>query len=300
MNKILPSELILNDDGSVYHLNLLPEDIADTIILVGDPDRVPKVSQHFDSIELKKQKRELVTHTGYVGNKRLSVVSTGMSTDNIDIVINELDALVNIDLKERTIKPITKNLNLIRLGTAGALQKHIPLDSFIISTFGIGLDGLANFYQTEYSATEQQLMQAFTQHFSHETAMQNNYAVAGSAKLINLFANHANEMLPGITVTCPGFYGPQGRTLRAQPKIAHLVEQLQKFNYNHHYVANFEMETAGIYTMGRILEHHCCSISATVANRVTGEFSTQANQTIDRLIRLALEKLSVEQTAEIA
>ncbi len=297
MRKIPPAELILNDDGSIYHLNLLPEDVADTIILVGDPDRVPKVSKHFDRIELKKQKRELVTHTGFIGKKRMTVISTGMSTDNIDIVLTELDALVNIDLKERVVKPALKSLNFVRIGTAACLQQDIAIDSFIVSSHGLGLDGLANFYEIAYTSDEKDINKTFQQYFHDESAVQNCYTVKGAMSLVNLFKK---EMRAGITITAAGFYAPQGRMLRMTPKIAHFVERLQGFHWHHEMATNFEMETAGIYAMGRILGHACCSLSAIVANRISGEFSTQANQTVDRLIQLTLEKLSVEQTAEIA
>jgi len=289
MQRIEESELILNPDGSIYHLNLLPEDIADTIITVGDPDRVAQVSKYFDSIELKKQKRELITHTGYVGKQRITVLSTGMSTGNIDIVFNELDALANIDFKQRTINPHLKSLDIIRIGTAGGLQPNIPLDSFVISTYGIGLDGLGSFYQMQNDLAESTLRQSFLKYFANDPATMNTYVARGSDKLINLFAT---EGIPGITVTCSGFYGPQGRILRAQPMIEHFIPKLQNFVWQEQAIANFEMETAGIYALGNILGHHCCSLSAIVANRCTQEFSTQPKEAVENLITLVLEKVS--------
>lgn len=291
MQRIEESELILNPDGSIYHLNLLPEDIADTIITVGDPDRVAQVSKYFDSIELKKQKRELITHTGYVGKKRLTVLSTGMSTGNIDIVFNELDALANIDFKQRTVHPQLKSLNIIRIGTAGALQADIPLDSYVISTYGVGSDGLGSFYQMKNNLAELNLRQSFLKHFADYPATQNTYVAEGSNKLLNTFET---ECIPGITVTCGGFYGPQGRILRAQPIIEDFIPKLQSFRWQEHNVANFEMETAAMYALGNILSHHTCSISAIVANRCTQEFSTQPKDTIDNLIKMVLEKISVD------
>jgi len=275
--RIKESELILNSDKSIYHLNLLPEDIADTIITVGDPDRVPEVSKYFDRIELKKQKREFVTHTGYIGKQRLSVVSTGISTDNIDIVFNELDALVNIDLETRMLKSHHKSLNIVRIGTAGALQADIPLDTFVVSQNAIGLDGLAHAYEIEWDHEEHDLRNKSLSLLPHA------YAVKGHKSLVDLLAQ---DNIAGTTITCGGFYGPQGRTLRAQPSIKNFQQKLTDLG-----AANFEMETAGIYALGKILGHRCCSISAIMANRCTGEFSQTPHETVDKLIQVTLERL---------
>jgi len=288
MTIIQDSELILNGDGSVYHLNLLPEDIADTIITVGDPDRVAEVSKYFDQIQIKKQKREFVTHTGFVGKKRVTVISTGISTDNIDIVFNELDALANIDLKTRTIKTELKQLNFIRIGTAGGLQADIPLDTTIISEQAIGLDGLGNYYQITGRNDEQQLHATFIQHFSENPAVQNAYVTSGSSSLIKALEK---DCVRGITVTCGGFYGPQGRVLRGQPAIPNFIAKLQSFNHNNKNIANFEMETAGIYAVGKLLGHHCCSLSSLVNNRAKQEFSANTKQAMDNLIKSTLEKI---------
>jgi uridine phosphorylase len=296
MRTIHDSELILNQDGSVYHLNLLPEDIADTIITVGDPDRVPEVSKHFDRIEIKKQKRELITHTGYIGKKRCTVLSTGMSTDNIDIVMNELDALVNIDLQNRIIKPQLKSLNIIRIGTAGGLSKHLNIDDTVVSEFGIGMDGLGSFYKLANSAIEEEIRAEFLKHFEWSPIVANTYAVEGSYSLLTALRK---DWHVGMTATCGGFYGPQARTLRAEPSLPDLIEKLQSFNYENHTITNFEMETAGLYAMGRLLGHHCCSVSAIVANRCTRKFSTDAHKTVQKLIQDTLEKigaLEVEHT----
>jgi uridine phosphorylase len=289
MQKIAESELILNEDGSVYHLNLLPEDVADTVIIVGDPGRVAEVTQYFDHVEVKKKKREFVTHVGHIGKKRITVLSTGISTDNIDIVFNELDALVNINLKDRSINPTLRTLDIIRIGTAGGLQADIPVDSFVISDNAIGLESLANFYQLSYDLTEIALRDAFIEHFDAQPLLQSAYAINGTPALTQHFGT---DHISGITVTCGGFYGPQGRVLRAQPMINHFVQQLEAFHFNQTRITNFEMETAGIYAMGKLLGHRCCSLSAIVANRCTGDFSKDMAKTVDNLIKYTLEKLT--------
>lgn len=281
------SELILNSNNSIYHLNLLPEDVADIIFTVGDPDRVPQVSQYFDSIELRKQKREFVTHTGYIGKNRVSVMSTGISTDNIDIFLNELDALVNIDFNTRTTKRALRSLQIIRIGTAGGLQPDIELDSVVVSKYGIGLDGLGNLYQLPHSEEEQNLQRAFVQHFENHSAL-NIYTTTANQKLVESLEKVFH---PGITVTCGGFYGPQGRVLRAQPSITNLVEKLQQFSWNNEKIANFEMETAGLYAMGTLLGHQCCSVSAIIANRCIQQFSKDITKTVDKTIQKVLETI---------
>lgn len=286
--KISESELILNPDGSIYHLNILPEDIANTIFLVGDPDRVPQVSQYFDSIELKKQKREFITHTGYVGKKRVSVISTGISTDNIDIVLNELDALVNIDFNSRTIKNQLTSLDIIRIGTAGGLQKDIPLDAPVVSTFGIGLDGLGNFYSLQHSANEAHLKESFQRHFGNNPILYNAYVCSSAQQLTSALQPECHA---GITVTCCGFYGPQGRILRAQPAVHDFVAKLNNFSWQEEFITNIEMETAGIFAMCNLLGHRGCSVSAIVANRITQEFSRTPYETVDKTIRLVLDKI---------
>lgn len=278
------SELILNANNSIYHLNILPEDVADIVFTVGDPDRVPHVSKYFDSVELRKQKREFVTHTGYIGKNRVSVMSTGISTDNIDIFLNELDALVNIDFHSRNTKSTLRSLKIIRIGTAGGVQADIPLDSVIVSKYGIGLDGLGNLYQLPHSADEMKLQQAFVQHFNNNPVI-NIYTTTANQ---TIYDSLAKVFRPGITVTCGGFYGPQGRILRAQPSIPDLVEKLESFSWNNEKIANFEMETAGLYAMGSLLGHQCCSISAIIANRRTQKFSKDITKTVDTTIQTVL------------
>ncbi|MBS1732295.1 MAG: nucleoside phosphorylase, partial [Bacteroidetes bacterium] len=263
MSSIAASELIINDRGAVYHVNCRPEEIAETIITVGDPDRVKEVSKYFDKIEFKNQHREFVTHTGYIGNKRLSVTSTGIGPDNIDIVLNELDALVNIDFSTRTIKENLTQLNIIRVGTSGSLQREIPVDSFVASTHGLGIDNLLNFYISNSNEEEKQILHAFVTHTQLHQGISEPYINGASPALLRQFVDGFHH---GITVTCPGFYGPQGRVLRMGLKQPQLIDRLTGFSFGNHRITNFEMETSAIYGMGKILGHHCLSLSAIVAN----------------------------------
>jgi len=290
MPGIAESELIITGRGAIYHLDLRPEELADTIIVVGDPDRVKKVSKHFDKIECQQQHREFITHTGYIGNKRLSVMSTGIGPDNIDIAINELDALANIDFETREIKKEFKKLNIIRFGTSGSLQADIPVDSFVASTHGLGLDNLLNFYAYEKTADERDMADAFVEQTKLNTSVTIPYAFKGSETLINKFGD---SFFKGITVTCPGFYGPQGRILRLGVSSPGLIDRLTHFNFNNHRITNFEMETSAIYGLGRLLGHECLSVNAIVANRVVQQFSKDSNAAVERLIKEALGALTV-------
>jgi uridine phosphorylase len=285
MAMIAESELIINSRGAIYHLDLRPEELATTILTVGDPDRVGEVSKHFDSIEFRAQHREFVTHTGRVGNKRISVVSTGIGTDNIDIVLNELDALVNIDLTTRTVKPRLTTLTIIRVGTSGALQKDIPVDGWVASTHGLGIDNLLNFYRHEENEEEKEILHAFATQTQLHHRLAQPYISAASASLLRHFTG---GFYHGITVTCPGFYGPQGRVLRLGLSQPELIDRLTGYSYGPHRITNFEMETAGIYGLGRALGHQCLSLSAIVANRVLREFSRNGAETVERLIRETL------------
>jgi len=285
MQSIAESELIINSRGAIYHLDLRPEELAPVIFTVGDPDRVSAVSKHFDSIEHKSQHREFVSHTGYIGKKRVTVVSTGIGTDNIDIVLNELDALANIDLVTRTIRPQPSVLTIIRMGTSGSLQKDIPVDSFVASTHGLGIDNLLNFYRHEDNDEEKALLQSFSTQTQLHHRLAQPYISAASGSLLKHFVDGFHH---GITVTCPGFYGPQGRILRlglAQPE---LIDKLTGFSYGPHRITNFEMETAGIYGLGRLLGHHCLSLSAIVANRIAKTFSSDGNAAVEKLIQNTL------------
>lgn len=285
MNRIAESELIINNRGAVYHLDVRPGELADTIITVGDPDRVAEVSKHFDVVEIKRNHREFVTHTGTIGAKRISVVSTGIGTDNIDIVLNELDALANIDFETRTVKPKLKQLTIIRVGTSGALQADIPVDSFVASTHGIGVDNLLNFYRQENNEEEQQLVSAFVTHTQMGSNMAMPYIASAGSSVMKHFVEGFHH---GITITCPGFYGPQGRVLRLGLVNPELIDQLTSFRYGNHRITNFEMETSGIYGLGKLLGHHCLSLSAIVANRVQKQFSKDGAAAVENLIQKTL------------
>jgi uridine phosphorylase len=288
MNRIAASELIINDRGAVYHVNCRPEEIANTIITVGDPDRVKEVSKHFDSIEFKNNHREFVTHTGFIGKKRISVTSTGIGPDNIDIVLNELDALVNIDFETRTIKENLTQLNIIRVGTSGSLQEEILVDSFVASTHGLGLDNLLNFYRHSNNDEELQIKQSFVTHTQMD-AITKPYIFGASPALLKEFVQDFHH---GITATCPGFYGPQGRVLRLGLSQPNLIDSLTSFTFGNHRITNFEMETAAIYGLGKLLGHHCLSLSAIVANRISKEFSKDGNAAVENLIKKTLDIIS--------
>jgi len=285
MNRIAESELILNERGAIYHINLTPDELADTVITVGDPDRVAVVSKEFDSIEVKRQHREFIAHTGYVGKKRITVISTGIGPDNIDIVVNELDALKNIDLNTRTIKPELSSLTIIRLGTSGSLQEDIPVDSLVAGTHGLGLDNLLNFYRLQSNDEEKQLLQHFITHTQLTGTIQ-PYLVSSSASILKHFVTGFHR---GITVTCPGFYGPQGRILRLGISNPSLVDNLSSFQFGNHRISNFEMETSAIYGLGKLLGHHCLSVNVIVANRVRKEFSKDGGKAVENLIQQSLE-----------
>ena len=289
MQRIAESELILNKRGAIYHLDLLPEEVASTIITVGDQDRVKEVSKHFDEIEYKKQHREFISHTGYLGKKRITVISTGIGPDNIDIALNELDALVNIDFDSRYIREQHTTLDIIRIGTSGALQSHIPVDSYVASTHGLGLDNLLNFYRLEHNEEEKQLLHSFITYTQLHSQISQPYISSASPSLLKHFVKDFHH---GITVTCPGFYGPQGRILRLGIKNPDLINKLTHFSFGQHSITNFEMETAAIYGLSRLLGHHCLSLSAIVANRIEKKFSKDSNALVESLIKHSLEIIS--------
>lgn len=286
---IEPSELILRDDGSIYHLNLKPEQVADKIIVVGDPNRVALVSDRFDKIEYKVSGREFNTHTGVYNGIRLSVISTGIGVDNIDIVINELDAVVNIDLKTRLIKPEKKHLEIVRLGTSGSLQKDIPTGSFIVSEYAIGMDGVLNFYKTAFEKDEEDLINAFHDQIDYPEILPKPYIVRGSR---SLFEKLKPGNYSGITATASGFYGPQGRKLRLQTAFEKQNEELGKFNFNGKRITNFEMETSSLYGLSSLLGHEACTVCAIIANRYRKEFCEKPTEVISDLIDLVLERLT--------
>ena len=288
MNKIAASELILNKDGSVYHLNLLPEHIADTVIFVGDQDRVEKITQYFDSVEFETQKREFKTQTGIYKGKRISVISTGIGPDNIDIVMNELDALVNIDLKNRTVKENHTSLNIIRIGTSGSLQTDIPIDSFLLSSHAIGLDGMLHSYDCK-DVCEEDIETAFIKHTDWSSDKSRPYCVKNSKVLANKIMSEKIHI--GITATAVGFYGPQGRVLRLKLQDALLNNKIDSFQFNKHRITNLEMETSAIYGLSKLLGHNAVSMNAIIANRANGTFSENPYKVVDDLIQYTLDKI---------
>ncbi|WP_316803471.1 nucleoside phosphorylase [Pedobacter nototheniae] len=285
--KIAESDLIINPDGTIYHLNILPEDVAETVITVGDPDRVGAVSKYFDRIELKKGKREFITHTGYIGAKRVTVLSTGIGTDNIDIVFNELDALVNIDFSNRAVKKELTSLNIIRVGTSGAVQPDIPMGTILASAYGLGMDALMNYYVQELSGDEHSLLDDIKSHFGHLKNI-NPYLTAASETLINTIGK---DMEQGITITAPGFYAPQGRQVRAKNAVPNFIGLINSFKSGSLRVTNLEMETAGIYALAKVLGHKALSVNAILASRVNFQFSQNPNEIVEKAIKMVLERI---------
>ncbi len=283
------SELILTPENKIYHLNLHPDDIADTIIVVGDPGRVAAISKHFDHIELKVQNRELLTHTGYFNKKRITALSTGMGPDNIDIVINELDALANIDLEKRIAKTSHRKLNIIRLGTSGAMQKDIPVDSFVASSYGLGIDGVLNFYKKSVEVVDNELNDEFIKQTNWPEFLARPYVVKASDELLRKVAF---DMRQGITATAPGFFGPQGRELRGELAFPELNNRLTGFIYKDKQVANFEMETSALYGLGKILGHETLTICVIIANRIAKQFSKNYKPLMEKLITTVLERVT--------
>jgi len=282
------SELILNPDGSIYHLNLKPENIAHDIILVGDQDRVEKISKHFDSIEFATQKREFKTHTGVYKGKRLTVISTGIGPDNIDIVLNELDALANIDFKTRKPKDSHAILNFIRVGTSGSLQKEVPIDAFVMSTYGLDINGMLHFYKID-EIVHPDIENAFIQHTNWSAHKARPIVIKNSKNLEEKF--DSDLIHKGLTATAGGFYGPQGRVLRLPLQDPSLNQKMDSFNYEGLKITNLEMETSVIYGLSKLLGHQALSLNAIIANRATGEFSKDPKAVVDRLITYTLNKL---------
>lgn len=284
-----PSELILNADQSIYHLNILTEDIADTVILVGDQNRVEKVSRYFDRVEVEKQRREFITHTGTLNGKRISVVSTGIGTDNIDIVLNEIDALFNIDFSTRSIKDSLTQIDFVRIGTSGALQADIPLDSFVLSEYAIGFDNVLHFYQGE-QIQHPDVQMAFIDHTDWSVFKSIPYVVASDLVLAEKL--YSDKIIKGFTGSNVGFYGPQGRKLRLALEDEDLNSKLMSFEYQGRRITNFEMETSAIYGLSALMGHRAVSMNSILANRSTGALSKSPAETIDRLIQYTLEKLT--------
>ncbi|NQD69869.1 nucleoside phosphorylase [Sphingobacterium shayense] len=283
---IADSELILNADGSIYHLNLLPEDLAPTIIFVGDPDRVASVSKYFDKIDIRKGKREFITHTGILREKRISVISTGIGTDNIDIVFNEIDALANIDFNTRTLKSNLTSLDIIRIGTSGSIQGDIKMGTILASEYAIGFDALMQFYKKSYSPQELEIQTAIQEEFSSLSFKP--YVGRASTKLLEQIAI---ELPKGITMTAPGFYAPQGRSVRSSNVFPDLIQRVNAFKINGRLITNLEMETAGIYALANMFGHHALSINAILASRVNDAFSSNPKEIIDQAIRYVLDRI---------
>jgi uridine phosphorylase len=289
MENIKTVELVLNASGAVYHLNLMPGDVADTVLLVGDPGRARLISTFFDKIELERHNREINTYTGYYKDRRLTVLSTGMGTDNIEIVINELDALFNIDFKTKKVKEEKTSLNLIRIGTSGALQADIPVvESYVVSAYGIGLDGLLWFYRDGVNVIDNELTDRFINGMNWDPDLPKPYVIKGSDYLIEKLAG---DWRKGITLTAPGFYAPQGRELRLQVKDNTVIERASKFGFEGYQVTNFEMETSALYGLSALLGHEAMTVCDIIANRIAGKFNPNYKESMENLIHQMLDRV---------
>lgn len=289
MHQFPETELILTSENRVYHINLKGEDIADDVIVVGDQHRVAQISSLFSKIDFKTEHREFITHTGTFNGKRITVLSTGIGTDNIDIVLNELDAAVNINLEKRELNKTHRSLNIIRLGTSGALQADIPVNGLVVSSHGLGLDGLLNFYEDWKTINEDAISEEFIKHTSWLKNLPYPYCVSASEHLLQKFrsGNHV-----GITATAPGFYGPQGREIRLKAASRNLNELLTSFRLNDHRITNFEMETSALYGLGKLLGHNCLTVCVIIANRVRKEFTGDYKKSVEVLIENCLNRLT--------
>lgn len=288
MKKTIPaSELPLQSDGAIYHLNLHPEELADNVVLVGDPGRVAMISGMFDTVDVRKQNRELITHTGTYKGKRISVISTGMGTDNIDIVLNELDAVANIDLATRTLRDGHRALNLVRIGTSGALNPDIECGGFVASAFGLGIDGVLRYYDTG-DLIREDLVEAFVQHTGWSSRLPYPYCMPASSVLLDRVAF---DMAKGITISAPGFFGPQGREVRAKLKYPELNRKIETFDFQGNKVTNMEMECSAIYGLGSLLGHHPLTVCLIIANRVTGKFLDSYHDRMEELCHTILERI---------
>ena len=292
MNQPIPaSQLVLNNEGAIYHLNLHPDQLADNVIMVGDPGRVDMIASFFDKIDVERQNRELVTRTGWFNGKRITVLSTGMGTDNLDIVMNELDALANIDLKTRMPKETHRSLNLIRLGTCGALQPDIEPGNNVATRYAIGLDGLLYFYEKHKEVNEIAMRDAFIEQMDYPKDLPKPYVVEGSKML---FDKLAEGYYQGVTATAPGFYGPQGRTLRMHLSYPENNNKIENFDYQGWRVCNFEMESSALYGLGKMMGHNCLTICVAIANRVTEKFTTDYHPYVRKLVERTLERLTAK------
>jgi len=282
------TDLIINPDGSIYHLHLKPEQVAPYVFIVGDPERVGLISGHFDKIEFTAQNRELLTHTGFLGEKRVMALSTGMGTDNIDIIVHELDALANIDFKTRTLKKDHKRLTIIRIGTSGAIQPDVPLNAFVLSEYAIGIDGLLNYYRDVDKVLEYELAEAFREYIDWPGNLPLPYAVKGSESLISRLSA---GFLKGITLTASGFYGPQGRSVRLNLAYPELNEKISSFSFKGRKITNYEMETSALYGLCRLLGHDALTVCAAIANRATNQYDPGYKSKVSEMVELILERL---------
>ncbi len=289
MTKIKESELVLAENNTVYHIRARQENVSENIILVGDPGRVPEISSYFEKIDFKMMNREICTHTGYYNNKRVSVISTGMGPDNIDIIMNELDAIFNIDLDKREIKDEHTTLNIIRMGTSGALQSDMEVDTFLMSEYGLGLDGMLHFYKDEKNIFEKEMTEAFIKHTSWADNLPTPYIVKASDMLVEKIGEGLQK---GITATAPGFYGPQGRVLRLKLAYPDINSKIETFRFNDKRIANLEMETSALYGLGALLGHETLTICVLIANRVTKKFSTNYKIAMNQLTELVLNRIT--------
>jgi uridine phosphorylase len=290
MPKFAATELILTNENRVYHLNLKNEDVANDVILVGDQNRVAQISKYFDKIDFKTTHREFITHTGFYNGKRITVTSTGIGTDNIDIVMNELDAAVNIDPIKRELNHTIRQLNIYRLGTSGGLQAHIPVNGLVASTHGLGLDGLLNFYEGVEAINIDAISDSFIQHLNWPNKLPYPYCIAANEELLKKFED--KTIFKGITATAPGFYGPQGREIRLKTTIPNLNNLLNTFISNNLQITNFEMETSALYGLGKLLGHNCLTICVIIANRMRKEFTDDYSKSVEVLIESSLNKIS--------
>ncbi len=291
MSILAEPDLIVNADGSIYHLCLRPDQLADTVIVAGDPDRISEISDHFDTVECRIHNREFNSHTGTYKGKRITALSTGIGTDNIDIVMHELDALINFNLKTRTQNEKRRSLDIIRIGTSGSIQPDVPVNSFGLSTHALGLDNLMFFYKNTPSVIDEELTEAFSDQVNWHAGLSKPYIVKGSERLVDLFTPFS---VRGITATAPGFYGPQGRFLRLDLTDSEMIKKLQGFSYKGHRVVNFEMETSALYGLGALMGHHMVTICALIANRATGHYNAEHKTVIRQLIELVLHQISAK------
>lgn len=286
------SELIINTDGSIFHLHLKPENLAEKVILVGDPGRVDTISSFFSKIEFSVQNREFKTVTGWFNNKRITVLSTGIGTDNIDIVLNELDALVNIDLQTRTIKKQHKTLEFVRVGTSGGLQPDLPVNSFVVSAKSIGFDGMLNFYANREQYCDLEFEKAFSDFTQWNKSLPSFYVVDASETLASKFNEH--PFIHGVTISAPGFYGPQGRVLRLPLAVPQLNSQIETFRFENQKITNFEMESSAIYGLSKMLGHEALAICLLIANRIAHKANESYHEEMKKLIALVLQRLTTD------